>query len=124
MPMVFVANNEIQEMKRMLPSLISQSHGQSCIRHERHCAHSPPPDGSPERRPHAHQASPADLTSHAPLHLDDVRGRGEPQAPQDTFAALELIHLQDGSCFLQLSLRGLNVHCDLGHRKHEGSAGQ
>lgn len=57
---------------------------------------------------------PADLTGHSALHLDDVRGRGEAEAPQDAFPALELVHLQHGASLLQLLLGPLDVGRNLG----------
>lgn len=75
-----------------------------------------PPMGSPG------PASPADLTGHAPLHLDDVRRSGKAQAPEHAFAALEFIHLQDRPCFLEFSLGRFDVYCDLRHQKCNGSS--
>lgn len=57
---------------------------------------------------------PAYLTSHAALHLDDVRGSGEAQAPQHAFPALQLVHLQHCARPLQVPLGGLDVARDLG----------
>lgn len=56
---------------------------------------------------------PADFTGNPPFHLDDVGGTGEAEASQNSLPALQLVHLQDGPSFLQLSLGCSNVCGDL-----------
>lgn len=56
---------------------------------------------------------PADFTGHPSFHLDDIRGAGEAQPPQDSLPALELVHLQDGLSLLQLPLGCPNICSDL-----------
>lgn len=43
---------------------------------------------------------PADFTGHPSFHLNNIRGAGEPQAPQNSLPALQLVHLQDGLSLL------------------------
>lgn len=63
---------------------------------------------------------PADLTGHPPLHLDDIRGAGEAETPQHSLPALELVHLQDSSGLLQLSLGCPDLGGDLNNRQING----
>ena len=58
---------------------------------------------------------PADFTSDAPFHLDDIRGTGEAESAQNPLAALQLVHLQDGPSFLQLLFGSSNICRDLKH---------
>ena len=60
-------------------------------------------------------SQPADFTSDSAFHLDDVGGAGEAKASQNSLPALQLVHLQDGSGFLQLSLGGSNICPNLKH---------
>lgn len=62
-------------------------------------------------------SSPADFTGHPAFHLDDIRGTGEAEASQHPLPALQLVHLQDGPSFLQLSLGRSNICCDLKHTR-------
>lgn len=66
---------------------------------------------------------PADLTGHTPLHLDDIRGAGEAEAPQDSLPALQLVHLQDRLGLLQLPLGCPDICSDL-RRNHTGQRRQ
>lgn len=52
---------------------------------------------------------PANFTGDSPFHLDDIRRAGEAEASQNSLPALQLVHLQDGPSFLQLSLGRSNV---------------
>lgn len=66
-----------------------------------------------------HPSLPANFTGDPPFHLDDVRRTGESEAPQNSLPALQLVHLQDGLSFLQLSLGRSNICCNLKHtHKH------
>lgn len=58
---------------------------------------------------------PANFTGNSAFHLDHIRGAGEAEAPQNSLPALQLVHLQHGPSFLQLSLGRSNVCCDLKH---------
>lgn len=58
-------------------------------------------------------ASPADLTRDPPFDLDDIGGRGEPDASQNTLPTLQLVHLQHGAGSLQLPLCRLDISCNL-----------
>lgn len=56
---------------------------------------------------------PANFTCDPSFHLDDIRRTGESEASQDSLPALQLVHLQDGPGFFQLSLGCSDVSCDL-----------
>lgn len=58
---------------------------------------------------------PADFTGDSSFHLDDIRRAGESKAPQNSLPALQLIHLQNGPSFLQLSLGRANIRSNLRH---------
>lgn len=59
---------------------------------------------------------PANFTGDPPFHLDDIRRTGKTETSQDSLPALQLVHLQDGPSFLQLSLGRPNICRDLRHR--------
>lgn len=58
---------------------------------------------------------PADFAGYPPFHLDDVGRTGEPEAPQNSLPAFQLVHLQDGPSFLQLPLGCPDICCNLKH---------
>lgn len=63
---------------------------------------------------------PADFAGYPPFHLDDVGRTGEPEAPQNSLPAFQLVHLQDGPSFLQLPLGCPDICCDLKHTHTQG----
>lgn len=58
---------------------------------------------------------PANFTGDPPFHLNDVRGTGKAKSSKNSLSALQLVHLQDGSRFFEVSLGCSNICCDLKH---------